>query len=103
VGDDRGTVFLAMEYVPGITLRARLQAGALPLDEALALATEIVEGLASAHDAGIVHRDLKPENLMVCDGHVKILDFGLAKLREMQEARHDSQAAFADTHALSTE
>jgi Tol biopolymer transport system component len=81
VGRSDGVAFIAMELVRGESLRERMSAGALPPRRMLALAAQIAEGLAGAHAAGITHRDLKPENVMVSsDGHVKILDFGLAKL-----------------------
>ena len=71
---------LVMELVEGPTLADRLATGALPLDEALAIARQIAEALLAAHEAGIVHRDLKPANIKVRDdGTVKVLDFGLAK------------------------
>jgi serine/threonine protein kinase/tetratricopeptide (TPR) repeat protein len=80
VGTDSGIVFIAMEHVTGETLRARL-ARPLPVEQALALLRQVVDGLDHAHSAGVVHRDLKPENILVQpDGRVKILDFGLAKL-----------------------
>jgi len=81
---DDGMLFLAMSYYAGETLRDRLaRTGALPLVDALEIATQIARGLASAHGAGIVHRDLKPANVMLtADGTVKILDFGLAKARD---------------------
>ena len=79
VGEADGVVFIAMEFVEGHSLRHRLDAGAVPVDEALPIAEQIARGLARAHQAGIVHRDLKPDNVMVGpDGLVKILDFGLA-------------------------
>jgi eukaryotic-like serine/threonine-protein kinase len=72
---------LAMELVPGTTLRWRLALGALTIKDALHIAVQIAEGLAGAHRSHIVHRDLKPENVAITpEGHVKILDFGLAKL-----------------------
>jgi serine/threonine protein kinase len=76
-----GVIFIAMEYVEGKTLRSVLGGRALEIRQALKIATGIAEGLARAHRSRIIHRDLKPENVMIApDGHVKILDFGLAKL-----------------------
>ena len=72
--------FIAMEYVEGVSLADKLLQGPLPLKEALRLAEEIAEALECAHNRGIVHRDLKPANILLTrDGHVKVMDFGLAK------------------------
>ena len=79
-GRDDGTAFVVMELVPGETLRARLERGALPSRRAVAYALQIARGIAAAHARNIVHRDLKPENVMITlDDQVKVLDFGLAK------------------------
>ncbi len=75
--------FLAMEMVEGEDLAERLKRGAIPIDESIAIARQIAEGLEEAHEKGIVHRDLKPANVKLTpDGKVKVLDFGLAKAYE---------------------
>jgi len=80
VGRQGETAFMVMELLEGESLRSRLQAGALSWQRATELAIEMARGLAAAHGKGLIHRDLKPENLWVTlDGHLKILDFGLAK------------------------
>ena len=83
IGEFDGKAFLAFEYVEGPTLADKLADGPLPFKEALKTAAEIAEALQEAHAKGIVHRDLKPANIMFTStGHVKILDFGLAKRLE---------------------
>src|SRR5262245_39787436 len=80
IEESGGRKFLVMELVGGETLGERIKRGAVPIDEALAIAKEIAEGLEAAHEKGIIHRDLKPANVKIAlDGKVKILDFGLAK------------------------
>ncbi|HVS65560.1 MAG TPA: protein kinase [Thermoanaerobaculia bacterium] len=75
-----GNPFLVLELVEGENLRQRLARGAIPVDEALKIATQIAEALEEAHSKSIVHRDLKPANVKLTpDGKVKVLDFGLAK------------------------
>src|SRR6185369_3103708 len=81
VGVHDGKPYFVTELLQGETLRTRLAHGPVPLPIALAWATQMAEGLAAAHDRGIVHRDLKPENVLITrDGHVKLLDFGIAKV-----------------------
>lgn len=79
VGVQDGTAFLVMEYLEGQTLDDRLRKGPLPLKQALTIAIQIAEALATAHRAGILHRDLKPGNIMLTAIGAKLLDFGLAK------------------------
>ena len=92
-GTHEGVFYAVMELLEGETLRARLDAGPIPVKQALEYALQIAKGLSAAHDKGIVHRDLKPENLFVGkDGHLKILDFGLAK-RDVPVASGDETSA----------
>jgi TolB-like protein len=80
IGEHEDTLFVVMEYIAGETLHRRLRDGGMPLPDALRVAGEIVEALQEAHARGFLHRDLKPANIMLTEqGHVKIMDFGLAK------------------------
>src|SRR5262249_40104154 len=93
IGMQDGAPFIVAELLEGEELRAQLESGALPVRRALEYAQQIATGLAAAHEKGIVHRDLKPENLYVTkDGRVKILDFGLAKLKPTHLSVVDSDA-----------
>ena len=90
-GEAEGSRFIVMELVEGETLAERIgsvaSGSALSLNETLDLAVQIADALAAAHDKGIVHRDLKPANIKITpEGRVKVLDFGLAKVREAESA-----------------
>jgi len=80
IGEDGDALFLVMEYIAGKTLHGRMEEGRIPVSEALHIAREVAEALQEAHARGFLHRDLKPSNIILTDqGHVKVLDFGLAK------------------------
>ena len=82
IGTHEGSPYIVAELLEGEELRDRLDAGTIPMRKAIDYAQQIVSGLSAAHEKGIVHRDLKPENLFITnDERMKILDFGLAKLR----------------------
>ena len=87
VGDQDGVPFLVMELLEGETLADSLEAGSVAVERALVIATQIAEALDAAHAKGVIHRDLKPGNVMLTPSGVKLLDFGLAKLRRRQVRR----------------
>ncbi len=75
-------VFIVMEFIDGIELKDKIKSGPIPAKEAINIAIQIAEGLEAAHKKGIVHRDIKSQNIMITDdGKVKIMDFGLAKMK----------------------
>jgi serine/threonine-protein kinase len=83
-----GRIFIAMELVRGESLRERLARGPLGVGDALRVARAVLAGVAAAHAAGVVHRDLKPDNVMIdASGHVKVLDFGIARREPSPDAR----------------
>jgi serine/threonine protein kinase/predicted Zn-dependent protease len=96
MGDEAGRHYIATEFIDGVTLRKKLSGPPMELSEILDIAIQVTGALEEAHAAGIVHRDIKPENIMIRrNGHVKVLDFGLAKLTE-----RSSSAQEADTEAI---
>jgi len=98
IGSHEGRPYLVEELLEGESLRARLQGGSLSPRKVVELAVQVCSGLAAAHEKGIVHRDLKPENVFVTkDGVVKILDFGLARLKEPDTGDQPQRASAALT------
>jgi serine/threonine protein kinase len=86
IEEDKGTHFLTMELVEGKPLAHLIPEGGLPLERIFEIAIPLADALATAHEKGVIHRDLKPANIMVTnEGRVKVLDFGLAKLRQEAE------------------
>jgi serine/threonine protein kinase/tetratricopeptide (TPR) repeat protein len=93
VGSDQGVNYAVTELLEGETIRSRLARGAIQCRKAIEIGVSIAEGLSAAHSKGILHRDLKPENIfLTANGHVKILDFGLAQWRPTNSSQNQTSA-----------
>jgi len=110
IGEHEGQVFIAMEYIEGQTLKELVAScrppstvNRLPISQVLEIASQIASGLAAAHAKGIVHRDIKPQNILIDkDGRLKILDFGLAKLKGVSSLTKES-STLGTIHYMSPE
>ena len=81
-GEEDGLAYMAMELLNGKELSERMESASFPIREAVAIAEQVAEGLAYAHDSGVIHRDIKPGNIMLLpNGRIKIMDFGIARLK----------------------
>jgi serine/threonine-protein kinase len=93
IGEVDGARFIVMEYIDGETLKKHMDRARMNLQGVLDVAIQVASALSAAHEAGIVHRDVKPQNIMIRhDNHVKVVDFGLAKLMEPQALVIDTEA-----------
>jgi serine/threonine protein kinase len=100
ISEEKGVLFIAMEYIVGVTVERAIGSHDLLSDSVLRYATEVADALAAAHSAGIIHRDLKPANIMINeDGRVKLLDFGLAKFVDCPNRENETVTESQVTHS----
>ena len=101
IGEDEGTPYISMEYIDGAPLTDHIASRPFALHEILDIGVQMADGIDAAHEAGIIHRDLKPANVLLTPrGHVKILDFGLAKLTATAEPTGESSTQLRSTPGL---
>ena len=104
IGEADGRFFMAMEFLNGETLKAKVERGPLSLDEFEGIGLQVVDGLGAAHQQGIIHRDIKPANVFITSsGRAKILDFGLAKIATTRQVRTGEEETVADVETLTTQ
>jgi eukaryotic-like serine/threonine-protein kinase len=106
IGEEKGRVFLAMEFLDGVTLKEQIVKGSLELERVIDIATQVLDGLEAAHTDGIIHRDIKPANIFLTSrNRAKILDFGLAKIATQKPVRtgEEETRSVSDVHFVTTE
>ena len=97
IGEADGRVFMAMEFLDGVTLKDTIAATPMEFDRLIAIGSQVLDGLEAAHAQGIIHRDIKPANFFITvGGRAKILDFGLAKIATANQVRTGDEETVAD-------
>ena len=92
IGEDKGKAFIVMEFLDGTVLKSLIGTNSIELDRLLEISRDIADALSAAHAKNIIHRDIKPENIFICDsGHLKVLDFGLAKIKAPDDKQGEAE------------